>query len=184
MNRILRLVIAAALVSVASVATVAAQSARFGVGGGLISPVSDYGNQDKTGWHVAANVEFAIPLSPFGVRVDGLYGQTDHQSPVNGNTKLAGGLVGFVWKIPTAVPLVKPYLLAGGGVYNFKQTFPSSPGTPETSNTKFTWAAGGGASLGVGPVHGFLEARYASIQLSGAAVKFIPVTAGLTFGAQ
>ena len=184
MNRVLRLMIAAAGISTASVVTLAAQSARFGVGGGLISPVSDYGNQDKTGWHVAANVEFAIPLSPFGVRVDGLYGQTDHQSPVNGSTKLAGGLVGIVWKITTAVPMVKPYLVAGGGVYNFKQTFPSTTGPSETSDTKFTWAAGAGASVGVGPIHGFLEARYASIQLSGNAEKFIPVTAGLTFGAK
>lgn len=182
MNRVLRLAIAAAGVSLASVVTLAAQSARFGVGGGLISPVSDYSSIDKTGWHVAANVEFAIPLSPFGVRVDGLYGQTDHQSPLNGNTKLAGGLVGLAWKIPTALPMLKPYVVAGGGVYNFKQTFPSTTGPSETSETKFTWAAGAGVSVGVGPVHGFLEARYTSIQLSGIAEKFIPVTAGLTFG--
>lgn len=184
MNRILRLVIAAAGVSIASVMTLAAQSARFGLGGGLISPVSDYGNIDKTGWHVAANVEFAVPLSPFGVRVDGLYGQTDHQSPLNGNTKLAGGLVGLVWKIGTAVPLVRPYVVAGGGVYNFKQTFPSTTGPSETSDTKFTWAAGAGVLVGVGPIHGFLEARYTTIQLSGTSEKFIPVTAGLTFGAK
>ena len=184
MNRVLQLVLAVAVASLACVATAAAQSARFGLGGGLIAPLSDYKNLDKTGWHAAGNVEFAIPLSPVGIRVDGLYGQTSHKAPVNGKTKLIGGLASVVWKIPVPAPMVKPYLVAGGGVYNFKQTFPSSPGTSEISETKFTWAAGAGVSLGVGPIHGFVEARYASIQTSGTAVKFLPVTAGLTFGAK
>jgi hypothetical protein len=78
MNRLQRLAIAAALVSVVSATTLTGQSARFGLGGGLISPMSDYKNLDKTGWHAMGNVEFAIPLSPVGVRVDAIYGQSSH----------------------------------------------------------------------------------------------------------
>ncbi len=164
-----------------------AQSASFGIGGGLISPTSDYKNQDNVGWHAMGRVNVTVPLTPLDVRVDGLYGQTTHKdiagSPVDGNTKLLGGVASVVWKIATAVPLVKPYVMAGGGMYHIKQTFPGTTGPAEVSETKFGWAAGGGASLGVGPVRAFLEARYASVQTSGTATKFIPVTAGLIFGA-
>ncbi|HZI21636.1 MAG TPA: outer membrane beta-barrel protein [Gemmatimonadales bacterium] len=163
-----------------------AQSATFGIGGGVVSPTSDYKNADNVGWHALGIVNVKVPMSPVDVRVDGLYGLTTHKdiagSPVDGNTKLFGGLASVVWKIETALPLVKPYVLAGGGMYHFKQTFPGTTGPSEVSETKFTWAAGGGAALGVGPVRAFVEARYARIQTSGTATKFIPVTAGVLFG--
>ena len=157
-------------------ATVAqAQRAHFGLGGGLIVPTGDYNTLDKTGWHVLGKVDIGIPLSPIGVRVDGVYGQTSHRSPATGNTKLAGGTADVVWRIPTMVPGFKPYLLAGLGVYNVKT---------DSSATKFTWGGGVGTSIGVGPVHGFAEARYMSIQATGTSLKFLPVTVGLSFGAK
>ena len=183
MNRVLQSVIAAAVVSVASVATVAAQGARFGVGGGLISPLSDYKNADKTGWHGMARVDFSIPMSPFGIRVDGLYGQTKHKAPFenDGNTKLIGGLASVVWKIPVPAPMVKPYVLAGGGFYNVKITIPSI--SKDTSESKFAYGLGAGVNVGAGPVHVFAEGRYVSVQTSGTSTKFVPVTVGVTFGA-
>jgi hypothetical protein len=174
MNRVLQSVIAAAIVSVASVATVAAQSVHFGLGGGLTMPLSDYKTVDNAGWHVLGKVDIGIPMSPFSVRLDGMYGQTSHKSPATGNTKLAGGTADLVWHIPTAVPGVKPYLVGGAGMYNF------NPGGG--SSTKITWGGGLGTSIGVGPIHGFAEARYMSIQLTGGTIKFVPVTAGLSFG--
>lgn len=174
MNRVLRLVIATVIVSVASAAMLAAQRARFGIGGGLTLPLSDYNTVDNAGWHALGKVDIAIPMSPLGIRVDAMYAQTSHKSPVTGNTKLAGGTADLVWRIPTAVPGLKPYLVGGGGLYNY------NPGGG--SSTKFTWGGGLGTSIGVGPVHGFAEARYLSIQLSGTTIKFAPVTVGLSFG--
>ena len=111
MNRVLQLALALTVASVARVVTVAAQSARFGLGGGLIAPLSTYKDDDKAGWLAGANVEFAIPLSPVGVRVDGLYGETKHRdiggSPVDGKTRLIGGLASVVWNIPASAPIVK-----------------------------------------------------------------------------
>jgi opacity protein-like surface antigen len=187
MNRVLKLVIAVATVSVASVATVAAQSVSFGVGGGLIAPLSDYKDVDKAGWHVAANVAFAIPLSPVGVRVDGLYGQTTHKdfagSPVDGKTRLIGGLASVVWNIPVSAPLVKPYVLAGGGFYNVKITAPSEVPPVDSSESKFAYGVGAGVNVGVGPVHFFAEGRYVSVR-SSVHRTFVPLTAGVTFGAK
>lgn len=174
MNRALALVIACAVLAVASTGTATAQSARFGLGGGLTTPLSDYNTTDNAGWHVLGKIDVAIPLSPLGVRVDGMYAQTSHKSPLTGNTKLAGGTADLVWRIPTAVPGFKPYLVGGGGLYNY------NPGGGST--TKFTWGGGLGTAIGVGPVHGFAEARYLSVQLSGATLKFAPITVGLSFG--
>jgi len=183
MNRLLQSVIAAAVVSVASVATVAAQGVHFGVGGGLTAPISDFKNQDKTGWHGLVRLDLSIPLSPVGVRVDGIYSQTSHQATYSsdGNTKLIGGLASIVWKIPVPAPMVKPYVLAGGGFFNAKITAPSV--SVDTSVSKFAYAFGGGVNVGAGPAHFFVEGRYVSIQTSGTATKFIPVTVGVMFGA-
>jgi Outer membrane protein beta-barrel domain len=183
MNRISRLLNAAVIVTVGSAATLVAQSARFGVGGGLTTPMSDYKNLDKTGWHVMGNVEFGIPLSPVGVRVDGIYGQASHQDSIGpGNTKLIGGLVSVVWKIPVAAPILKPYLIAGGGFYSRKLTITSQPAV-DTTVSKFTFGVGGGVRLGVGPARFFAEARYVSMQTD-PKTTFVPITVGINFGSK
>ena len=139
MNRVLQVALAVTLGSLAGVATAAAQGVRFGLGGGLTAPLSDYKDLDKTGWHATLNANFAIPLSPVGVRVDGLYGQTSHKdigtTAVTGNTKLIGGIANLVYKIPVPAPIVKPYLLAGGGVYNLKIKATSPSASIDTSET-------------------------------------------------
>lgn len=187
MKRVLQLVITVVLVSLARVAMVAAQGVHFGLGGGLIAPLSDYKDVDKMGWHATLNANFAIPLSPVGIRVDGLYGQTSHKdigtTPVTGNTKLIGGIANLVYKIPVPAPVVKPYLLAGGGVYHVQIKASSGPSASiDTSETKFTWDFGGGATFGAGPASFFAEIRYVSIQESGGSTKFVPITVGVMFG--
>src|SRR6266540_395350 len=112
-----------------------------------------------------------------GVRVDALYGQTSHDG-FDGNTRLIGSLANVVFNLPVSAPMVKPYLLAGGGVYNVKITGFGA----DTSETKFTFDAGAGASFGAGPVHFFVEGRYISVRESGGSTSFLPVTAGVTFG--
>ena len=183
MNRVLKLVIAVAAVSVASVATAAAQGAHFGVGGGLTSPMSDYKTFDKTGWHGLVRVDLSIPLSPVGIRVDGMYSQTSHKTTYSsdGNTKLIGGLASIVWKIPVPAPMVKPYVLAGGGFFNRKITAPSL--AVDTSESKFAYAFGAGVNVGAGALHLFVEGRYVSMATSGTSTKFLPVTVGVMFGA-
>src|SRR6266511_971670 len=131
------------LVGVASLgatAIVQAQSARFGIGAGLMAPTSHDG--------------------------------------FDGNTRLIGSLANVVFNLPVSAPMVKPYLLAGGGVYNVKITGFGA----DTSETKFTFDAGAGASFGAGPVHFFVEGRYISVRESGGSTSFLPVTAGVTFG--
>src|SRR5882762_1523248 len=183
MNRVLQLALAVTVASVVRVATTAAQSARIGIGGGLLAPLSHYKDADKMGWLAGANVEFAIPLSPVGVRVDGLFGQTTHKdiggSPVDGKTRLIGGLASVVWNIAVAAPIVKPYALAGGGIYNVKITNPNGLLAVSASESKFAYGVGAGVKVGVGPARFFAEGRYVSIR-SNPHRTLIPLTVGVT----
>src|SRR5204863_379465 len=70
----------------------------------------------------------------------------------------------------------------GGGVNNLKIKATSGSATIDTSETKFTWDFGGGATFGAGPASFFAEIRYVSIQESGGSTKFVPITVGVTFG--
>jgi len=180
MNRVLQVALAVTLGSLAGVAAAAAQGARFGLGGGLLSPTGDYKDLDKTGWHGLVRVDFSIPMSPVGIRVDGLYGQTSHKAQFgSGNSKGIGGLASLVWNIPVPALMVKPYVLAGGGFFNLKTTIPSF--SVDTSESKFAYGVGAGARIGLGPVNFFVEGRYVSVQTD-PSTKFIPITVGVLFG--
>src|SRR5260370_24383357 len=186
MNRVLQLALALTVAAVARVVTVSAQSARFGLGGGLIAPLSTYKDDDEAAWLAGANVEFAIAMSPVGVRVDGLYGETKHRdiggSPVDGKTRLIGGLPSVVWNIPVPAPIVKPYALAGGGFYNVKITNPNGLLRVSTSEAKFAYWVGAGVQGCVRPAPFFSEGRYVSVRTN-PHTTFIPLTVAGTFGA-
>ena len=184
MKRLLQWVGAVVLVMLAGPSGTAAQTATFGLGGGLTPLNGYYGSVEKAGWHILGKLDFAIPILPLAVRVDALYGQTSHKAPYegDGNTTLIGGLANLVWKIPTAAPMMTPYVIAGGGVYHVKITIPSVP--VDTSATTFAFDLGAGVNVGAGPVHLFVEGRYLNIRERGSSVNFIPLTAGVSFGSK
>jgi len=180
-----RLMLGLAMLGLASLGATAearAQGTRFGLGGGLAAPTGDYGSMDKGGWHALVQLDFAIPMAPVGVRVDGLYGRTSHKdqsgTAVPGNTQLAGGLASLVWNVPMPAAMLKPYVLAGAGVYHVKVA--TSLG--DASETKLAYGGGAGGSFGAGPARFFVEARYLRVQETAGAMTFFPITAGITFG--
>ena len=174
MNRVRQIAAAVAVATVVSVSAGTAQSARFGLGGGVTLPLREYHTTDNAGWHLLGKVEIDIPESPIDVRVDGMYSRTGQKAPSTGNTTLAGGTADLLYHIPTSVPGLRPYVLGGAGAYNVDVN--------GGSTTKFSWGAGLGASFEVGAIHAFAESRYISIHLPGTALRFVPITAGLVFG--
>src|SRR3989449_9654045 len=139
MNRVLQVALAVTPGSLGGVAAAAAQGARFGVGGGLLSPMGDYKDLDKTGWHGLVRLALSIPMPPVGIRVDGLYGQTSHKAPFDGdgNSKGIGGLVSLAWSIPVPAPIVKPYVLAGRGLFQPENTISAGGGVRLDTNVCF-----------------------------------------------
>jgi Outer membrane protein beta-barrel domain len=164
------------LTAVVVVRPAAAQSLRIGIGAGVIAPAGTAVIGDNAGWHVLGKVAVDVPLVPISVRVDGLYGQLSHQGGVPGHTSIGGVLASLVWHIPTDAPQVKPYLLAGAGVYRVQ---------PDTAAiTKLAFGVGGGVAFGHAPLHFSVEGRYLSVRASGSSqdFNFIPITGTVSFG--
>jgi hypothetical protein len=163
-----------ALGSIVASSPVAAQRPRISLGVGGVKPTGDYGAFDNMGWNVLGALEIGLPKSPLAVRADVVYGQTTHQggSLFTGSTKLSGVSADAVYHI--GAPMLKLYLLAGAGYYRVA--------IDGVSETKPSFNAGTGLSLGVGPMKVFGEARFITVRTSGSAVNFFPVNVGLTFG--
>ena len=164
-----------ALGSIAASSPAAAQRPRLSFGVGGVKPSGDYGAVDNMGWNLLGAVEVGLHKSPLAVRADIVYGQTTHQSGfLTGSTKLSGVSADAVYHIGAPMVPVRLYLLAGAGYYHVA--------VDGASETKPSFNAGTGVSLGVGPMKVFAEARFISILTSGSALNFFPVNVGFTFG--
>lgn len=172
MKRILLSVVALGVI-VASGAS--AQHVHVSLGAGGVVPTGDYKTIDNAGWHALGAVEVSLPGSPLSVRGDLMYGETGHnETLITGSTKLTGGTADVVYHIGAPAVPVRLYFLAGVGYYNVDIS-----GNKES---KVAFGGGTGVSIGMGPAHLFAEARWMSIETSGSAMTFLPVTLGMTFG--
>ncbi len=170
-----------ALISIAGAGSLAAQSVRFGIGGGLLMPLSDYKNADNTGFLVGADATLWLPAAPLGIRVEGDFSQTSHKSGVGGHTQFYGGLAELVYAFGRKASLVRTYILGGVGYLHEKLDI---TGLGSGSQSKAAFGAGGGLALklGTGSTRAFVEARWQSFQQSGTALQMVPIRAGFRFG--
>jgi Outer membrane protein beta-barrel domain len=189
--RVVSRAVAAVLVTMALSASAArAQGAEFSLGGGLGIPLSNFDDIAKLGWHGLAAVSFVPTGSPVGIQIDGQYHQFKLDNDVVGPGSLKDrfifGTADAVFKFKTAeTSPVRPYLIGGAGVYNFKTTGSSDVGTvisTDNSTTKFGVNGGAGFDFKAGSAGLFVEGRFHNIFTSGKDVKFIPITVGVRFG--
>jgi hypothetical protein len=186
MKRIVRNAVVLGAVTLASVATLHAQEeggrASFHVAGGITLPTGDFGDAFGTGWQGLAGVNFSLGSLPFGVRVDGFYGQNNGDEDVTGpdvKVKMFGGLVGAQWGFGGADSPVSPYLLGQVGMTNSKVDVPT---VDLESETDITVALGGGIGFGLGSLAAFTEGQYVIVMTEDESSKFIVVRLGLRFG--
>jgi hypothetical protein len=147
---------------------------RFGLGVGATMPTGDFGTADKMGVNILGVFEAPLANSPLYLRVDGLYSSTAHEVG-SGNTSLLGATVNALYHFSAPNASARPYALGGLGLYN------ADFGVGE-SQTKLSFGAGGGVTFNLAGFSAFAEARYMSIQTSGASTSFIPISVGLMFG--
>lgn len=176
--------VAAALIGLLASANVArAQTgAQFSVGGGIDLPLSDFDDAFKTGFHGLAGVSFTPAASPVGFQVDGTYSQYSDDTPADIKEQLIYGTANVVWKFPTAeASRFHPYLIGGGGVYNFKEK--GDDAFSDESETKFGINVGAGFDISAGAAALFAEGRFHDIFISDVPnLKFIPITVGVRLG--
>lgn len=173
MKRILFSVVALG-VFVATAAS--AQHVAFMIGAGGVVPTGVYSDYDKAGWHGLGGVEVGIPASPLAVRADYMYGQTGHDpaSLLTGSTKLSGGTANLVYRLGAKGVPVRLYVLGGAGYYKVD--------VGGVSEGKVAFGGGTGITMGFAGAHLFAEGRWLSVQTSGSATTFMPVTLGMAFG--
>jgi len=183
--------VAAVLVTMALSASAArAQGAEVSLGGGLGIPLSNFDDIAKLGWHGLAAVSFVPTGSPVGIQIDGQYQQFKLDEGVFGRSDLKDrfiiGTANAVFKFNTSeTSTVRPYLIGGAGVYNFKTTGADDlSGLLQTDNstTKFGINGGAGFDFKAGSAGLFVEGRFHNVFRSGKDYNFIPITVGFRFG--
>ena len=162
-----------------------AQGLSFGVGGGIVVPTGSLSDGMGTGWSGTAQLRVKPPVSPLGLQVDAFYTRFGLDG-IDGHSRMLGGTANALFAFPSASPL-RPYLLAGPGVYNGKTSVDGAPSLE--SVTKFGVNAGAGFDFGMGKAQLFAEARFHAIFKGSADIStgeektayMIPLTVGLRF---
>jgi opacity protein-like surface antigen len=161
-----------------------AQGAEFSLGGGATLPLSDFGDVASTGWHGLAAVSFAPSTFPLGIQVDGMYqrfGFEDAPDDFDGNFQLIQGTANAIYKFKSSPDSpVRPYIIGGVGLYNFKAT--GDDVIDDGSNTDFGVNAGAGFDFKLGSVGAFVEGRFHNVFADEVDLRMIPITVGLRLG--
>lgn len=158
------------------------RSYAIAIGGGAAFPVGKLGDVQHTGYNGIVALAIGVAELPLGLRIDGIYNTLEARrvptgSPTPADLRITGALGNLVLAFRGTT--AKPYLLVGGGLYNFKYDVPGAK-----SENHFGFNAGFGATFGVGPFATFLESRYHTISRKadkGGVAQFIPITVGLMF---
>lgn len=170
-----------ALACLAGVGNLSAQGVRFGIGGGLLMPMSDYKNGDKSGFLAGVDGTYWLAGQQIGIRLDATYSQTSEKSGVPAHkTKMIGGMAEIVYAFMTPADQIRPYILGGVGMFNVKL---SATGA-DTSVTKVGFGGGAGIAfkVGSGSTRIFVEGRYTSVKAFDVTLPFIGIKAGVRFG--
>jgi hypothetical protein len=176
---------ALALGTLVSTTALHAQGAEFSLGGGLDFPLGDFDNAAKMGFHGLAGLSVVPASWPVGVQFDGNYSLFKDDTPLDIKYQLIYGTANIVYKFKTSEESqFRPYLIGGGGVYNFKVKGNDVPTGIDDSQTKFGINAGAGFDIKAGSAGLFVEGRFHDIFTTGSNTKFIPITIGLRFGGQ
>jgi len=153
----------------------------LGVGGGAAIPVGKLSDSQNTGYNGIVALALGAPDLPIGVRIDGIYNtfglRTVPAGTSSSDFRIIGGLFNLIFTFSGTN--AKPYVIAGGGLYNTKSDAPGAK-----SKNDFGFNAGLGATFAIGPIATFLESRYHTISrnaANGGVVQFVPITVGLLF---
>jgi opacity protein-like surface antigen len=186
MSSIRNVVLGAVLLASLGAAPAAAQGAKFSLGGGLTLPLGDFGDFASTGWHGLAGVSFMPANVPVGIQVDGMYQRLGVDDDLtlgdDVSNQIIQGTANAVYRFQVSEDTkIRPYIIGGVGLYNFKLTGDDVPDNFE-SETDFGINAGAGFDFEAGAVALFVEGRFHNVFTEGDNTNFIPVTVGVRLG--
>lgn len=168
--------------------------ARFLIGGGPTLGLGDFGDAFPNGPHGLAAFGFQPVGFPVGLRVEGMYhrltGDDELLDFTDLDTRILSGTVNAVVNFTTSpVSPIRPYLIAGGGLYNTRSVGDDAP-DGAGSETDFGINGGAGLDYRIGQNVGlFLEGRYHLIfteedEIVGSSnTSIVPISLGVRIGA-
>lgn len=140
-------------------------------GGGLSTPIGDFGDVAEAGWHGMAGLQLSVPAIPVALRADGGY-HSFGQASGSPSTSVLSGAASLVVSLP-GVGLV-PYLL--GGVGKHRRSVDQSGVDPVSDNG---YHVAFGVNIGALGFGGFGEVRFVNISHSVGNSRFVTATLGL-----
>ena len=186
------------------VATSLTKPISIGISGGVAVPSADLSNGGSsgfsgtnTGYNVTGSIAFALPLSPFGLRLDAGYNRFGTRNIAfletppcaqcnapfvptgyNADVRVLAYTANLVYALPWRTPVIRPYVLGGSGVYNVVQ----EPNAGDSySQTNAGYELGAGATVPLGVFKTFIEARYQRVNQHSGNVAFTPISVGVEF---
>lgn len=148
-------------------------SGYFWAGGGLSIPVGDAGDALKSGYLGSVGYGWIVPsMRAWSFQGEFLVGSNDYKIGT-GSSSMTGFMVNVAYDID-AGDKSHPYVYAGIGSI-------SSKPQGGTSKSNIAYQASAGYSWTINPDWSFwAEARYLSINTSGASTNMIPIVAGFS----
>lgn len=161
----------------------AQQTYYVGFGGGVSVPVGSTSDFLDVGPHGTFSFSW-IPAGSrgLGVQLDAMYqhisGDTDALGGLDINQQLLNANLSLLYRFPVGdVVRIHPYVIGGGGIYNFDAT--GTDAGDVNSETKFGLAIGAGIDGQVSPQFTvFAETRYHNVWTEGDNFQLVPVTVG------
>jgi Outer membrane protein beta-barrel domain len=161
----------------AATSTAYSQSAvQLGVGGGVTIPAGMFRDAYNPKENVMVSVSAGPQASPLGVRVDYSYNEFGGRHNAGGTSNdLHLNIITGDFILASPVGLVKPYVVAGGGYYRFRDAVDLN------SSNDFGVNAGVGCTFPMRSTVGFVEARYHRIFAKSVSEQLVPVSVGILF---
>jgi hypothetical protein len=183
---------------VATLGTVAGSTAHAQVrgilGAGLSVPVGDFADENigaaqAGGGTALIGAEWLPAGRNVGLRVDGDFSQfcttscDESGGDLDIKYQVLNANVSGLLELPMgATGNVRPYVLAGMGVYNHKLRGDDVPSGADDSQTDFGLSGGVGLNFDVGRFGLFAEGRFHNVFADGTDLQYIPVMVGVRIG--
>ena len=177
-----------------------------GVSGGVAVPSGELSNGGSngfsgtnTGYNVTGSIALALPVIPFGVRIDAGYNRFGTRNLAflasapcgsgacslpavpggyNADVRVLAYTANVIYALPWPIPIIRPYILGGGGIYNVVQ----EPTVGDNySQTNAGYELGAGAKVPLGGLKTFIEVRYQRVNQHSGSVAFTPISVGVEF---
>lgn len=164
------------------------------VGVGLSAPVGHFADEEGMGAQAGggtalAGVEWLPEGWSFGLRVDGAYNRfctavcDEAEGDLDVRFRFLNANLSGIAELPVGGESnLRPYLLAGAGLYNYRLEGDDAPAGLDESETDFGLNAGAGVTYTPGRVGIFAESRFHNVFTSEEDIQYIPVVLGARIG--